>query len=67
MQETCKGALDAGFRVTLLHGAHSTYDIKEKSAKEIEKDVEELLTSLGVSLVGWEDAVKIWKTAGRIE
>jgi nicotinamidase-related amidase len=53
--ETSKGALGAGFNVTLLSGAHSTYDTKSKTAVEIEKDVEEELRGKGVSVIDWTE------------
>ncbi|EGX90643.1 isochorismatase hydrolase [Cordyceps militaris CM01] len=62
--ETCKGALAAGFRVSLLQGAHSTYDSQGKTAAEIEKEVEEMLVSRGAKVVPWELAVSQWQTAG---
>ncbi|TQV95686.1 isochorismatase hydrolase [Cordyceps javanica] len=61
---TCKGALAAGFRVSLLQGAHSTYDGDGKTASEIEKDIEEMLASRGADIVPWESAVSQWQTAG---
>ncbi|CRG91914.1 hypothetical protein PISL3812_08968 [Talaromyces islandicus] len=54
VEKTCKGALIAGFKVTLLAGAHSTYDTSEKTALDIEKEVEERLNSRGVQIVSWE-------------
>ncbi|KAM3505120.1 hypothetical protein MY10362_003159 [Beauveria mimosiformis] len=62
--ETCKGALAAGFRLTLLQGAHSTYDEKDKTAGDIERQVEEMLVSRGAEVVPWERAVSRWETAG---
>lgn len=58
---TCRGALAAGFAVTLLSGAHSTYDSGELSAQELEQQVEELLRVQGAKVVGWEDAIKKWE------
>lgn len=52
---TCKGALAAGFKVILLHGAHSTYDVDGKKSEEIEKDVEEELQARGVTVVPWDE------------
>ncbi|OIW32915.1 Isochorismatase hydrolase [Coniochaeta ligniaria NRRL 30616] len=54
---TCKGALAAGFEVTLLQGAHSTYDIGAKTAPEIEKEVEAELERAGAKIVPWEDVI----------
>lgn len=62
--ETCKGALAAGFQVSLLQGAHSTYDGKDKKAADIEKEIEDIVVSRGAKLVPWESAVAQWKTAG---
>ncbi|KAM3524419.1 hypothetical protein NHJ13051_004540 [Beauveria bassiana] len=62
--ETCKGALAAGFRLTLLQGAHSTYDEKQKTAADIERQIEEMLVSRGAKVVPWESAVSRWETAG---
>jgi nicotinamidase-related amidase len=55
VQETCKGALNEGFNVTILHGAHSTYDSGGMTAAEIEQQVEGDLSKLGVDVVGWEE------------
>ncbi|KAM5352051.1 hypothetical protein ACJ41O_004774 [Fusarium nematophilum] len=65
--ETCKGALGAGFRVTLLHGAHSTYDTKERTALQIENNVEDQLKGLGAMIVPWERAVAVWGETGGLE
>ncbi|KAH8697864.1 Isochorismatase-like protein [Talaromyces proteolyticus] len=54
VEATCKGALEAGFNVTLLTGAHSTYDTSEKTALDIENEVEERLLSLGAQIASWE-------------
>jgi nicotinamidase-related amidase len=54
VRSTCKGALAAGFEVTLLHGAHSTYDAEGKQAEEIEDEVEKELEASGVTVVPWE-------------
>jgi len=53
VQATSKGARSAGFEVTLLSGAHSTYDSKGKTAVEIEREVEEELKARGVNVVEW--------------
>lgn len=55
VQETSKGALAAGFQVTVLQGAHSTYNTKENSALDIEKAVEDRLRSWGAKVTPWED------------
>ncbi|KUI73345.1 Streptothricin hydrolase [Cytospora mali] len=59
--ETSKGALDAGFKVTFLQGAHSTYDTESRSAVEIERAVEEELKGRGAEVIPWEDAVASWE------
>jgi nicotinamidase-related amidase len=53
--QTSKGAIAAGFDVTLLKGAHSTYDTETKKAEEIERDVEEELKSMGAAVIAWSD------------
>ncbi|KAJ6779539.1 hypothetical protein PWT90_05163 [Aphanocladium album] len=64
---TGKGALEAGFRVSLLQGAHSTYDGEGgKTAADIEREVEETLVSRGATLVPYEKAIAQWRTAGVI-
>jgi nicotinamidase-related amidase len=57
VQSTCVGALEAGFNVTLLGGAHSTYDGKGKTAEEIERDVEKHLLEKGIKVIAWTN----WK------
>ncbi|KAI4923535.1 hypothetical protein J4E85_008574 [Alternaria conjuncta] len=54
---TCRGALAAGFKVILLQGAHSTYDYDNKSARDVEVDVELMVESAGAEVEGW----KMWK------
>lgn len=61
MLSTSRGALEAGFKVTLLKGAHSTYDTTGKSALDIEKEVEEELSSKGAEILPWEDALASWE------
>ena len=51
---TCNGALAAGLKVTLLQGAHSTYDVDGKKAEEIETDVEQELKEKGANIIPWE-------------
>lgn len=58
---TSRGALEAGFQVTVLKGAHSTYDADSKSALEIERDVEQQLKDKGADIVPWEDALASWE------
>lgn len=58
---TARGALEAGFKVTLLKGAHSTYDTASKSAADIERDVEEELRRGGAEILPWDDALALWE------
>ncbi|KAK1751384.1 Isochorismatase-like protein [Echria macrotheca] len=64
VEESCKGALNAGFGVTLLSGAHSTYNREAQSATEIEREVEARLREKAVTVVGWEEAVAAWRGQG---
>ncbi|KAH7242766.1 isochorismatase hydrolase [Fusarium tricinctum] len=64
VSETCKGALEAGFRVTLLHGAHSTYDTETKTALQLEQVVEDELVALGASVSPWESTIAKWRDNG---
>lgn len=57
MLSTSKGALAAGFEVTLLQGAHSTYDSGAKTALEIEREVEAELERAGAKIVPWQDVI----------
>lgn len=50
---TCNGALAAGFKVTLLQGAHSTYDVDGKKAEEIETEVGQELKEKGADIIPW--------------
>lgn len=59
--ETSKGALEHGFSVTLLQGAHSTYDSPPKSAVEVERDIEDELRQKGAQIIPWEDAIATWE------
>lgn len=59
--ETSKGALEAGFKVTILQGAHSTYDTESRSAIDIERAIEEELEGRGAEVIPWEDAVASWE------
>jgi nicotinamidase-related amidase len=56
VRATCRGAVNAGFKVVLLQGAHSTYDDTErgKPAEEVEREIEEELRAIGVDIVPWE-------------
>lgn len=58
---TCRGALAAGFGVTLLRGAHSTYDADGKTAEEIERDVETELAGKGAGIRPWDGVIKSWE------
>lgn len=58
---TSKGALEAGFKVTVLQGAHSTYDTDSKTAVEIERSIEQELRQKGADVVPWEDAIASWE------
>ena len=60
VEATCAAAVDEGFTVTLLTGAHSTYDLGDKSAREVEGEVEGRLVEKGVILKGWEEIVAEW-------
>lgn len=55
--ETSRGALANGFTVVLLRGAHSTYGSAEKTATQIEQEVEDTLLKEGVKITQWES----WK------
>jgi len=66
VEETCKGALDAGFNVTLLSGAHSTYNRQTQSAAEIECEVEARLRERRVVVRSWEELVAAWADKERI-
>jgi nicotinamidase-related amidase len=54
VQSTCEGALAAGFKVVLLQGAHSTYNIGSRKAEEIEREVEEKLRKEGAEITPWD-------------
>lgn len=58
---TSRGALDRGFKVTVLQGAHSTYDDPPKSAADIEREVEDQLSRKGAAITPWKDAVAAWE------
>ncbi len=61
VEATCNGALDAGFAVTLLSGAHSTYDSGDKTAVEIESLIENRLQARGAVIMQWDGAVLGWE------
>lgn len=63
---TSRGALKAGFKVTLLQGAHSTYDDGPRSATDIERDIEQALKKDGAGVVAWGDAVASWQQRGMV-
>lgn len=58
---TSRGALKAGFKVTVLRGAHSTYDADSKSAVDTERDIEQQLSDKGADITPWEDAIASWE------
>ena len=57
MLSTCRGALAAGFEVVVLSGAHSTYDTDNKTALEIEREVEDVLEKEGARVLRYEEWV----------
>lgn len=61
VEQTSQGALGAGFPVTVLSGAHATYDCDGKTAKQIQRDVDERLGLAGAKILNWEDALTKWK------
>ncbi|OJJ42080.1 hypothetical protein ASPZODRAFT_105806 [Penicilliopsis zonata CBS 506.65] len=60
VEATCTGALASGFGVTVLSGAHSTYDKDGKKAAEIEREVELRLSTRGARVVPWEKEISAW-------
>ncbi|KAK4178053.1 Isochorismatase-like protein [Triangularia setosa] len=66
VEATCNGAINAGFTITLLSGAHSTYPTPEAEPEDIEAQVEARLRAKGATVVGWEDAVNAWEKKGQI-
>ena len=66
VEKTSNGALKAGFDVTVLSGAHGTYDAGGKPAAEVSADVEGRLKELGAKIVKWEDAVAAWEKENRL-
>ncbi|PSR76777.1 Isochorismatase-like protein [Coniella lustricola] len=71
VRSTSLGALEHGFKVTLLQGAHSTYDaattdgskeaLPGKTAVQIEQEVEDELRRAGAEIVPWENALALWE------
>ncbi|KAK0724121.1 Isochorismatase-like protein, partial [Lasiosphaeris hirsuta] len=57
VEATCTGARAAGFGVTLLGGAHSTYDDGERGAGAVESEVEGRVRADGGRVVAWEEVV----------
>lgn len=60
VRASIRGAIGSGFEaagITLLQGAHSTYDAVDasRSYAQIERDVEEEMAGLGVRLQEWRD------------
>ncbi|KAK3345847.1 Isochorismatase-like protein [Lasiosphaeria hispida] len=66
VEATCVGALEAGFGVTLLGGAHSTYDVGGKGVAEVEGEVEGRVRARGGRVVGWEEVVDAWEERGEV-
>ncbi|KAK4675809.1 hypothetical protein QC764_507340 [Podospora pseudoanserina] len=66
VEATCHGAIDAGFAITLLSGAHSTYPEPEARPEEIEAQVEARVRARGATVVRWEDAVEVWEKKGQV-
>jgi nicotinamidase-related amidase len=52
IQETSRGAMKAGFKVFLPHGAHGTYDDGTSAAAEVANAVERELAADGVEVLG---------------
>ncbi len=66
VEHTTRGAIDAGFKVALLAGAHSTTNVSNEGnngeeATQIEREVEDRLRQYGARVIKWEDAVTEWK------
>ncbi|KAK0658720.1 Isochorismatase-like protein [Cercophora samala] len=66
VEATCHGAIDTGFAITLLSGAHSTYPEPEATPEEIEAQVEARVQARGATVVRWEAAVEAWEKKGQI-
>lgn len=66
VQDTALGALGAGFKVSILEDAHSTYDAGHATALQIEKEVEELIVSRGGNSVPYKTAMRNWATSGKV-
>ncbi|KAJ3491161.1 hypothetical protein NLG97_g5644 [Lecanicillium saksenae] len=66
VQETALGAFGAGFQVSILEGAHSTYNAGDATALEIEKEVEELVRSHGGQSMPYTAALDKWRAAGAV-
>ncbi|KAJ5924676.1 hypothetical protein N7466_008863 [Penicillium verhagenii] len=60
VEATTLGALAAGFDVTVLSGAHSTYNSDGKTAIEIEREIEHRLSTRGAHIVSWEKEITAW-------
>ncbi|KAM7187559.1 Isochorismatase-like protein [Naviculisporaceae sp. PSN 640] len=58
---TCLGAHAAGFKVSLVKRAHSTYDHANKTALEIEKEVEEQIIRKGGRVLDFDGVLRYWK------
>lgn len=66
VQATALGGLAAGFQVTILEDAHSTYNASDATAIEIEKEVEELIISRGGKSVPYKAALERWTASGKV-
>lgn len=63
VQSTCLGALAAGFKVSLVRGAHSTYDDGNKTAIEIEGEVEDRIVLNGGRILDMPEVISFWRGA----
>ncbi|KAK4199466.1 Isochorismatase-like protein [Triangularia verruculosa] len=66
VEATCHGAIDAGFAITLLSGAHSTYPTLDAKPEEIEAQVEARVRERGATVITWEEAVREWEKRGQV-
>ena len=62
MQKTTRGALALKMPVTVLSGAHATYESDGKTAQQVQKGIDEELAAAGAKVVKWEDVVASWET-----
>ncbi|CEJ81582.1 hypothetical protein VHEMI01703 [[Torrubiella] hemipterigena] len=66
VQATALGALSAGFQVSILEDAHSTYNAGDATALGIEKEVEKLIVSRGGKSRPYKTALSNWVTSGKV-